>query len=83
MPRKSKYNNLFIDQNLADNSRDIIRIDDFFDSTTKINFRCLKCNNIWPSLPQNIIAGRGCPDCANNKPITNIYLDEKLFILNK
>lgn len=42
---------------------DIICIDKYVDSSTKIKVKCLKCGTIWDSLPFNLLQGHGCPRC--------------------
>lgn len=45
----------------------IKRIDEYKNKYTKINFNCLKCNNIWKAETRNIINNKsGCPTCAKH-----------------
>lgn len=43
----------------------IIVLEDFINSTTKIKHQCKICEYIWFTQPSNILQGRGCPNCAN------------------
>jgi hypothetical protein len=45
--------------------RDIEMIGDYNNSQTKTTFQCLK-GHIWEAVPNNIINGRGCPECKNS-----------------
>lgn len=45
----------------------IIPIDKYVNSSTKIRFKCLIDNNIFSSTPNNILRGHGCPICSRNK----------------
>lgn len=48
---------------LARANPDIVCIDKYIDSSTKIKVKCLKCNTIWKPFPFNILRGHGCPTC--------------------
>ena len=37
----------------------------YIKSSQKIECRCLVCNCIWTSLPNGLLRGRGCPQCAS------------------
>lgn len=39
----------------------------YFNSTTKVELECKICNHHWFSEPNNILEGRGCPNCKNIK----------------
>lgn len=38
---------------------------EYVNPTTKMKWKCLKCNNEWKANWANINNGRGCPNCAN------------------
>jgi hypothetical protein len=42
-------------------------IDKYFNSNTKINFKCCLCDNTWLANPNMILRGRGCPKCNFSK----------------
>ena len=42
----------------------------YINCSTKIEVKCLKCNNIWYTVPNSLIQGCGCPTCANNQKKT-------------
>ena len=53
------------------NGRNIKVIDNYINANTKINHKCLKCNNIWSATPGHIMDGTGCPVCNGTKLRTN------------
>ena len=57
--------------------RDIKRIGDYVNSRTKIDWGCSK-GHTWPASPLHIFAGKGCPTCAGNLPLTNEVVDSRL-----
>lgn len=48
----------------------ILVIGTYVNSSTKIEFKCLKCNHIWSAVPNSLVQGHGCPACANNQKKT-------------
>lgn len=36
-------------------------------SKSKISVRCTICGNIWESIPNSLLLGRGCPKCGNKR----------------
>ena len=69
----TKKDNNYIDNFLLENNIQIKRIDNYINSYTKINWQCLKCDNIWDAQPCEITRnaenrlGSGCPKCAKYK----------------
>lgn len=52
-------------------------VDNYINAKTKIKCRCLKCNHIWTTLPDNLYRGHGCPKCVGNiKKTTEQYNQE-------
>lgn len=45
----------------------LIPIEEYVNSTTKINILCLDCNNTFYATPDNLLHGRGCPICARKR----------------
>lgn len=41
----------------------IIPLEKYYDSKTKIRFKCKHCNHEWKAAPFNILNGNGCPEC--------------------
>jgi len=55
----------------------IICLDEYINTSTKIKHKCLKCNHIWYIRPANIKQGKGCPKCAGNyRPTTEDYMKQ-------
>jgi hypothetical protein len=72
----AKLTNDIVDQRLS--GRSIKRSSDIINGGVKSNFECLICNYIWKAIPDNIIRGKGCPQCAGNIKLTNQDIDTKL-----
>lgn len=54
------------------------RIGNYITSRTKINFSCIKCNNIWLATPNRILCGTRCPKCSIKYKLTNDEIDQRL-----
>ena len=59
-----KYTNETIDEKLKSINSNLIRIDNYINNHTKINFKCNKCGYIWNVKPLKILEGRRCPHCS-------------------
>lgn len=79
---KAKLTNEIIDIKLI--NRNIKRLDNIINNKIKIKFQCINinCNYIWLSSPNNILTGRGCPQCSNKIRLTNEILDLKIIEKN-
>ena len=77
--RKTLTNLDFIER-LTQRRDDVINIEDYVGSETKIKFKCLKCGHEWSSKPSNILSGKGCPNCSRKK--TNEFFIEELKKIN-
>ena len=42
-------------------------LSEYYNSQTRIKYRCNKCGLIWAATASKLSAGRGCPQCAGNK----------------
>lgn len=63
--------------------RNIIRLDDHINCTTKIRWKCVSCGYIWKTTTDHIINGKtGCTKCSNRLLLTNEIIDERLKIKN-
>lgn len=49
---------------LQQNNPTIIPLEKYVNNTTKIKFKCLKCNNEWYTIPKIVLNGHSCPKCA-------------------
>jgi DNA-directed RNA polymerase subunit M/transcription elongation factor TFIIS len=75
-----KLSNEILDVRLK--NRNIQRIDNYINNRTKIQFKCLICNNIWNAKPNNILDNNQiCPKCAIGKSEKNIY--DLIYKINK
>lgn len=78
------YNNSSLDKALVHKNINYIRIGNCTNNSTKINFKCPKCNNEFSTTPSSILRGSGCPTCAkwNTFNINNISIDTlKLYLV--
>jgi hypothetical protein len=51
------------DINARISDRGLAMLDEFISSHTKVRFQCSE-GHTWEAKPNNILNGRGCPDCA-------------------
>ena len=40
-------------------------LEDYKGKNTHIQFRCKICGSIWPTMPRQVLKGRGCRSCQN------------------
>lgn len=57
-------NEEFLEKLLIKNP-DVIPLDKYEASKKPISFKCKKCGYVWSARPNDILAGKGCPYCAN------------------
>jgi hypothetical protein len=77
-PKCSKRARLTNDEvDLRLSNRNIKRLGDVINSSTKILFECIKCNYQWNNSPNEIFS-YGCPKCAGSLPLTNEIVDQRL-----
>lgn len=50
-----------VNERLAD--RGIVMLDEYVRQTVKARFKC-SCGNAWEARPNNILSGKGCPECG-------------------
>ena len=53
----SKFNN--------SGNENVIILDKYINSSTKLRCKCKKCDNEWKTLPTSLLRGHGCPKCGN------------------
>ena len=61
--RRRKGHDDFISE-LAKVSPDIIVEGKYCNSKTKVACRCKKCGYVWNPIPNSLLSGKGCPNCA-------------------
>lgn len=52
--------------------------EEYVNARTKLDFRCLKCGEIFKATPDNILRGHGCPFCAGQVPPTKEEIRRKI-----
>lgn len=72
--------NQIIDERLI--NRNIVRLGNFINVYSKIEWKCTTCNYIWLAKPNSVISGlkSGCAKCSGNHHLKNDYIDS---LLNK
>lgn len=60
----------------------ILVIGTYVNCSTKIEFKCLKCNHIWNAVPNSLVQGHGCPACANNQQKTHQRFLSEIHTVN-
>ena len=61
--------------------RGIIPLEEYKGIDKPIKFKCLKCGNIWKTIPASIKSGSGCPKCACSKGedlLTKIFSESNI-----
>ncbi len=76
------YTNKTFDKKLKRINLNVIRLGDYINAKTHIEFQCLIDGYKWCSIPDNIIRGhRGCPKCGGQEKYTNEIFD--MLIIDK
>lgn len=60
----------------------ILVVGTYVNCSTKIEFKCLKCNHIWKAVPNSLVQGHGCPVCANNQQKTHKRFVSEIHDIN-
>ena len=60
----------------------ILMSDQYINSSSKLDLKCIKCNYIWITNFSNLQKYRSCPKC-NNRKLCNIQFNEMLKLLTK
>ena len=63
---KAKTNTQYASELHAINP-DVIAIEKYINSYTKIKHRCLKCGHEWMAMPNSLLHGNHCPKCSRRK----------------
>ena len=77
------------EEELKQVNSNVICMEKYVNSTSKIKVKCLKCNHSWKTLPHNLLRGVKCPNCNKSNgenEITNWltqnnidYISQKRF----
>lgn len=73
--------NQMVDEKLKETF--VYRIGNYINYTTKIEFGCKICENIWKAVPAGVLSGRGCPLCSSRKTEREVYYFLKSIIDQK
>jgi len=60
----------------------IVPLEKYIDSKTKIKFKCLKCQYEWETIPGILFGGHGCPNCAGRPIITTDSFKQRMQNIN-
>lgn len=63
-------------------NENIMSIENYVNSATKIAHKCLIDGHIWEARPSDILGGHGCPKCAGVKKRTHEEYVEELKAIN-
>lgn len=63
--RQTKSQEVFLAE-LEKNNPTVDAMEPYQTSTTKMAFRCRKCQYEWPARPYNVLKGHGCPVCGGS-----------------
>lgn len=61
---------------LADINPDVVAIDEYVNSYTKIKHLCLKCGHEWYAAPNALLHGNHCPECSMHRKPHDQYVEE-------
>ncbi len=78
MPRK-RTNNEFI-QELKIKNSNIEALEPYVNNTTKILFKCLKCGNIYKTIPKIVLNRHLCPKCGKIQQGLSSRSNQEIFI---
>lgn len=72
---------------LKNKSPDIIPLESYINSNTKIKCECAVCGNQWSATPSHLLSGEGCPLCArringDKKRYTKSEFQNKLRLIH-
>lgn len=62
-----KDTTVFLSELYKSHNGNIVACEDYVNTHTKINFKCLVCGNIFKSEPNSVIRVSGCPYCKQYK----------------
>ena len=85
MPPKKTPQEFLVE--LKDKAPDIIPLESYINSKTKIKCECALCGNHWSATPAHLLSGEGCPVCGRRitgekKRYTKEEFQEKLRLIH-
>ena len=66
-----KSNDQFV-RELSDINNNILPLEKYVKSSQKIKVQCKICNHIWAAVPDGLLRGHGCPECARLQRVLNL-----------
>lgn len=80
-----KYSHEKFMRNLMKVNSNINVLDKYINNHTKIRFQCKSCGRIWKTVPNSVLSGHGCPDCARSSTsfLEQVILQSFSLILGK
>lgn len=72
--QRHSHNKFLLD--LENVNSDIEVLDEYVNNHTKIRFQCRTCGRIWKTVPNSVLSGHGCPDCARS---STSFLEQVIF----
>ena len=57
-------------------------LNEYYNSKTRIKYKCNKCGLIWEAAASKLSMGRGCPQCAGNKLKSHNEFIEQVSLIN-
>ena len=77
--RQTKTHEHFMSQLDLIKNKEYVILSKYNNANTYIKCRCLICNNIWETLPNNLLSGSGCPYCSNKIKTHSIFVKQAKF----
>lgn len=83
--KAQRYSHEMFLQNLKNVNSDIDVLDEYINNHAKINFQCKICGRIWKTVPNSVLLGHGCPDCARSSTsfLEQVILQSFILALGK
>lgn len=60
-------NETFVEKFNKTGNKNVILLDEYTNSHTKIHCKCKKCKNEWYAIPPSLLKGHGCSKCGNEE----------------
>lgn len=73
---QTKTHEQFIFQLDSIKDKKYVLLNKYNNANTKIKCKCLVCNNVWETLPNNLLGGSGCPYCSNKIKTHSMFIEQ-------
>jgi hypothetical protein len=74
---KNKLTKEIVNERLSFSGRGVKLVGEYINANHKSDFMCSK-GHIWTARPGSVLSGKGCPDCAGNRPRSLDSINEEL-----